>query len=588
MALSIERISRKYDALKRQYLDRDQRMSRVLAVREGRMIEVYPDLFPEGLPAPMVANFIDVAARDLSELLAPLPSFNCNTVKSNNATAKKFADLRSQIANNYIFQSNLETQMYSGADWYLSYADMPVIVEPDFDRRIPRIRVEDPTGSYAEFNLFNELTCYMKTYLKPLNQILSDYPDLTGALLAGVDMENINYDEEIEVVKYYDKDQIIMFLPKRGNLILERVENRLSTIPVRVARRSGLNRYNPRGQFDDVLWVQLARARFSMLSLEAVEKSVQAPLTVPNDVDEIAFGPDAIIRTNNPAAVRRVAMELPTGAFTEQQVLQGEMRLGSRYPEGRSGELNASTITGQGVQALLGSFDTQIKSAQQIFQQVLEQVIGICFEMDEKYFPGRKSTRGIYLGSPYEFTYDPATDIKGDYTVQARYGLMAGLDPSRALIFSLQALQAGLVSRDFIMRELPWAMNVSHEQERIDIESLRDTLTKALAASAQALPQMVATGQGDAAGLVEKIAKTIQARTNGKSIEDAVSEIFAPAPAPAVPEAQNPAGVGAQVEQSTPSTAATQSAAAPSAAPPAGSPQQMPPNIAAVLQQLGR
>ena len=580
MALSVQQVSRKYRALKRTYLDRDRSNARVLAVREGRMIEIYPELFPEGMPAPMIANFVDVVARDLAELLAPLPSFNCATLKANNQSAKKNADLRTQIANNYIYQSGLETQMYFAADHYLSYADAVFIVEPDFESKMPRIRIEDPWAAYPEFDQYGRLVSYTKTMTKTLNEILVDYPHLEYKLTANQDRDNINYEEEITIVKYYDKDQIIMFLPEKGDVVLEQVTNRLSTIPVRVARRPSLNKNNPRGQFDDVIFVQLARARFSQLSLEAVEKSVQAPLVVGNDVDDVSYGPDAVIYTNNPAGVRKVGLELPTGAFTEQQILSNEMRMGARYPEGRSGNLEANIITGQGVQALLGSFDTQIKAGQQIFQQVLEQVIAICFEMDEVYFPGRKTTRGVHSGTPYELTYNSATDIKGDYSVQARYGLMAGLDPSRALIFSLQALQAGLVSKDFIMRELPWAMNVAVEQERIDIENMRDTLTKALAASAQALPQMVATGQGDAAGLIEKIAKTIQSRANGMTIEDAVAESFKPA--------QVPAGVEAPVEQ-TPQAAAAGPAGAggaptPAAAPPAG---QTPPNVAGILAMLG-
>jgi hypothetical protein len=579
MALSAKQIARKYEALKRQYQDRDDRMGRVLAVREGRMIEIYPDLFPEGLPAPMIANFVDVVARDLSELLAPLPSFNCPTLEANKQRSKKAADKRTQIANNYIYQSRMETQMYEAADWYLSYAFMPIIVEPDFDSRMPMLRAEDPTGAYPEYDRFGRLVSYSKTYLKTINEILIDYPHLENKIMAGKERELADYEEEVRLVKYYDKDQTTLFMPDRQDVVLERLENRLSRLPVVCARRPGLNRANPRGQFDDVLWVQLARARFSMLALEAVEKSVQAPIVVPNDVDDFAYGPDAIIRTNNPQVVRKVGLELPPGAFTEQQVLSNEMRLGSRYPEGRSGTLDANIITGQGVQALLGSFDTQVKAAQQLFQQVLEEAVGIAFEMDEVYFKGRKTSRGVHNNAPYELTYDPAVDISGDWNVQARYGLMAGLDPSRALIFALQALQAGLVSKDFIMRELPWAMNVSTEQERIDVEGLRDTLTKALAASAQALPQMVATGQGDAAGLVEKIARTIKARTQGKTIEEAVTDIFAPSPAPEVP-----AGVGAPVEQPSAMGAGQPAPSAPPApAPPAG---QAPPNAAGLLASL--
>ena len=77
MALDIETIARRVQTMKERNRDRDARMSDILAVRKGRMTEVFPDLFPEGMSQPMVANFIDVAARDLAEVLAPLPSFNC-------------------------------------------------------------------------------------------------------------------------------------------------------------------------------------------------------------------------------------------------------------------------------------------------------------------------------------------------------------------------------------------------------------------------------------------------------------------------------------------------------------------------------
>jgi len=66
--------------------------------------------------------------------------------------------------------------------------------------------------------------------------------------------------------------------------------------------------------------------------------------------------------------------------------------------------------------------------------------------------------------------------LRATTAFRLRYGVMAGLDPSRALIFSLQALQAGLLSREFVMSELPWSMNVGLEKDRIDVERMRDAL----------------------------------------------------------------------------------------------------------------
>ncbi len=581
---SINEIAERVDTLKRRYAERDARMADVLAVRKGDLSGVAPEFFPEGIDKPMIANFVEVAARDMAEVIAPLPSFNCNSSNALSETAKKFADTRTLIANNYIQYSNLETQMYTGADWYLTYGFLPIVVEADLDEGMPRIRIENPLGSYVEFDRYGRVRAFVKRYMKTVGELVNEFPEYEGQLLGQQGRDFADYNAALELIRYEDKDQILLYLPDRKNLPLLQAKNPMGKVMVRVARKPSIDPDDPRGQFDDVIWVQLARARFAMLAMEAAEKSVQAPLALPMDVQELAFGPDAVLRSQTPQAIRRVGLELPTGAFTEQALLQQEMRLGARFPEGRSGQIDASIITGQGVQALLGGFDTQIKAGQQILADVLEEVVSLCFEMDDKLFSGKKEVSGIYQGAPYKLTYDPARDIKGDYTVQVRYGLMSGLDPSRALIFSLQALQAGLISRDWVMRELPWSMNVSEVQKAIEIERMRDQLSGSFGAMAQAIPQMATQGQ-DPSSIIAKIADVIQERKKGTPIEDAVAKAFAPEPQPEVP----PAGMMPPVEQGMmppPPTPGTpeQPAGAPSEE--QAPPQQGSPDLASILGMI--
>jgi len=583
MALTNEEIATKVEALTRRFSDRDQRMSDITAIRRGNMAAVYPDMFPEEMSKPMIANFVDIAARDIAELLAPLPSFNCTTTNVTSEKAKKLANKKSMIVNNYVNFSKLETQMYTAADWYITYGFLPVFVEPDFDAGLPIIRVENPMGSYPEFNRFGKLISFTKKYIKTVRELCADFPELESAIAGANARDAQSYDSTLELMRYEDNDQIVLFLPQRSHLVLQRSKNLLGKISVRVARRPGLDIDDPRGQFDDVLWAQVARARFSILALEAAEKSVQAPMVMPNDVTEFAFGPDSIIRTNNPQGVRRVGLELPAGAFQEQQMLENEMRLGARYPEGRSGNIDASIITGNGVQALMGGFDSQIKAGQQILAELFQEVIALCFEMDEKLFDFQKEMNGSYKGAPYELSYTPSKDVKGDYYVEVRYGLMAGLDPSRALIFSLQALNAGLISREFIMSELPWSINVTSEQNRIDIEKMRDALSASLQALTQAIPQMASQGQ-DPSDIVTKIASVINAKKKGLSIEDAVTEIFdqetneSPT-APESPSEPAEAPVGPPGSEAPPQA---QGAPAAPAAPPGAAP-----DVSSILSMLG-
>jgi hypothetical protein len=570
MALNVQQIADKVEALKRRNQGRDVRMANVLSVRRGEMSNVYPDFFPEGMSQPMIANFIDVAARDLAEVLAPLPSFNCATVNINSDRAKAQADKRSMIVNFYAQSSRLQTQMYTGADWFLTYGFLPIVIELDVKDNQPRIRVDNPLGAYPEFDRFGRVTSYARRYIKTIAELIAEFPEYENQIIGPMGRDMTDLYSLLEMVRYEDDDQILLYLPERTNLVLKQTPNPLGEIMVRVARRPSIDE-EPRGQFDDVVWVQLARARFSLLALEAAEKSVQAPLALPNDVQELAFGPDAVLRSQNPQLIRRVGLDLPNAAFTEQAVLQQEMRLGARYPEGRTGNIDASIITGQGVQALLGAFDSQIKASQQIFTQTFEDVLSLCLRIDEKIFPFEKNVRGYNDGSPYELRYNPTKDIKGDYTVEVRYGLMAGLDPSRALIFSLQALGGDLVSKEFVMSELPWSVNVSKEQERIDIQKMRENLNRAVNAAAGAIPEMIATGQ-DVSTILGKFADIIDKRRNGISIEDAVKQAFEPeTPTPA--EATLP-----------PQQAAAQPS--PSGAP-AGSPAgALPPDLAGIMGQL--
>lgn len=575
MALSILQIADKYAALKTRFYDRDSRMQNILAVRKGQMETVYPELFPEGVTKPMVANFVDVAARDLAEVMSPLPSINCSVALESSDREKQKADKRTMIANHYFNAARMDRQMLVGADYYNSYAYLPIQVVADEEARMPRPLIVDPLGLYPEFDRFGRLTAVAKKYYKSLSDLLVDFPDMETQILGPLGRDGQDMSAMVEMVRYEDKDQVVLFLPQRGNTVLARDENPMGKVMWRIARRPGINTDDPRGQFDDVLFVQLARARFSLLAMEAAEKSVYAPLVMPNDVDEFPYGPDAIIRTNNPAGVRKVGLELPQGAFIEQNALEAEMRLGARYPEGRSGAIDASIITGQGVQALLGGFDTQVKAAQTMFADLFEEVIALCFEMDEKLFSGPKQADGVFQGSPYKIEYDPAKDINGNYSVQVRYGLMAGLDPSRALIFSLQALQANLVSEDFVRRELPWSMNVSREQEQIDVEAMRKALTASVQGLSQAVPQFVANGQ-DPTKIIQGIAAVIEQRRAGKSIEVAVAEAFKPEPAP---EQASPAGPS-PVEAAAPSPSAAPEQAAAGA-------QAAPPDLASILARLG-
>lgn len=572
MALSQEQVAARVLSMRYRAADRDARNLEVLSVRKGRIAEVYPDFFPDGVDANVVANFIDIVAKDLSEVMAPLPAVNCSAANQTSDRARAFADKRTRIASNYLAHSDLGVQMYSGADWYLTYGFLPFVIELDEEAKMPRIRLENPLGAYPEFDRYGRCVAFAKRYMMTLGELVTMFPEFEYELL-GREGYKQDLNAQVEMIRYYDKDQSVVYLPSKDNLVLSKAKNPLGKMMIVVARKPSIDG-EMRGQFDDIIGIQLLRNRFALLAMEAAEKSVQAPIVLPQDVQELPLGGDAVIRTASPAAVRRVELTIPAGAFTEQTLLNQELRVGARYPEGRTGNIDASIVTGQGVQALMGAFDTQVKSAQAIFASALRDVISLCFEVDENIYPETKNIRGIDAGSPYEIEYNPVKDIKGDYSADVRYGMLAGLNPAQGLIFMLQALGGGLISKDLAMRELPFTVNVTQELEKIEIENMRQALLGSLQAYTQAIPQIAASG-GDPTEIIGKITSVIKARQKGQALEDAIDAAFAK------PEVQvPPAGAApSMVEQPSP---------APAEAPVGGSPSpvEAAPTPAPDVQQI--
>lgn len=573
--LNIKELAAKVSRLQTRYAARDQRMRDVLSVRQGDISKVYPSMFSEEYPKPLVANQIDVAARDLAEAMAPLPTFNCSATNMVSDAARKAADTRTRIANFYVTASDLQIQMYTGADWFNTYGQLPAIVEMDYEENFPRIRLLNPFGTYPEIDRFGRCISLTQVITTDAESLASLYPEFYNDIIGK--NQYTSGSPYIDMVRYHDAEQDVLFLPARNNLILSRTPNPLGKCMARVATRYSIDG-EARGQFDDVLAVQLARARFAILQIQAAEKSIQAPIAIPQDVQELALGPDSILRSANPQAIRRVPLELPNNVFAESSVLERELRIGARYPEVRSGQIDASVVTGRGVQALQAGFDTQIRAAQAQFARLFTELVGLCFEADEKIFSDmQKTIRGIDNGTPYILKYIPSRDIKGDYAVDARYGIMSGMDPNRAIIALLQLRSDKLISRDMVRREMPMDINVTQEEQRVDIEEMRDALRVAIAQYAQTVPAMAAQGQ-DPTQVISRITEVIRGRQKGQQIETIVEKAFAPEPMPEQPMAPEVSAAGA-----APTTASQVPPAQPGAAPAA----EQRPDIAQLLAAIG-
>ena len=534
----------RYLALESAGSERQVRNRQVSAARRGDINAVMPGAFPSNWPKPIVANILDTTARDLAEVLARMPAIDCTSSIQTTEKSKKFSSRRTKIALYYVDHSRLKLQLYTGCDWFFSFAAMPLVVEPDFEAQCPRIRIDDPRGACWETDFYGQVKIYAKKWEDTIASLAAKFPDVADLIRRNptTNREDDNA-ARLEVVELHVQNQIILFLPERQGLVLRTVEHKLGRPRVVIAERPKWDEHG-RGQFDDVMWVWLARARMAVYGLEAAEKAVRAPIAVPDDVTQISFGADAVIRTNNPDKVRRVPVELPQSSLIEAQVLDKEIADGTRTPAARRGDVNASIVTGRGVEALTAIYSTQIATAQDVIGDALRRVIGMCFEVDELYWPEEvKTVNGIASGAPFSETYKPSRDIAGDYSCSVTYGMTAGMDPNRAIVFLLQLRADQAIDRDTMQRMLPFDVDVDQLQRRIDIEQMTDAMKQGMFSLLANAPVMGQQGI-DPLQTLQRAAQIIKDRENGKPFHESVLEAFQPDP-----NAQQPANPMDQLMQ---------------------------------------
>lgn len=554
MALTLDQIQKKVQSLRQAARVRDQRHRDVHDVRSGDIQNMIPGSMPDAFPKPIIANLIDTSARDIAEVMGVMPAINCTNSLQTSDRSRKFSSKRTKIANHFALVSRLPAgKQVEFCDHYSTFGMAVYSVEPNFDLKMPIIRVESPMGVYPEFDLFGRLRSYTKVWREEAIHLVSKYPHLLRTLKTSTGYGDTEgwAEREIEVVKYMDDEMIYMYLPSHANRLVDQMPNPMGRLTVSIAKRPGYD-HEVRGAWDDSIWVYLAKGRMAMLGLEATEKAVRAPLAVPRDVQKMTFGADAVIRTDNPEKIKYIGVDMPQYAAQEEQLLERELRLGTRSPEARSGSLDASIITGKGVQALMGSFNTVISTGQQVISEAFRVAIEFAFDMDEKLWPNEKKTiRGIAQGAPFEETYIPSKDIAGNHTVDVTYGFAAGQDPARAIVALLQLRGDQLVSRDFVQRQLPMDIDVVQMQIQIDNEQFEDALKAGTQQMMQSIGQLALQGQ-DPSELLTNLAKVIKLRESGSPVHDAVLQAFKPKPNPAEQQQpgqpQNPMG-GVQAAQ---------------------------------------
>jgi hypothetical protein len=526
---AIELACRRVREMQGKFGRRDTNMRLVRMVREGRMHEIsnMGQYFSDELPRSTAANLVRVAAEDLRNVMGSLPALDCTSGNGVSTTDKKRAIKKNRIGRDIWNESKLETEFPNFADHYNSYGFAVFSVEPDFQRKMPIIRVEDPKGFYYLKDRWGCVVEVARVWDQQIDELIHLFPEAADKLQ---NCQGYWGTGSVEVARYTHRDTgTILFCPRADNLVLSTTPSIIDGyLPYFVVEQPHLGDY-PLGRFDETIWIQYAKVLMAQYMFRAAERSINAPVVLPRDVQAYEEGIDSHIYTDQwKPGMGIMSLNIPRDVFQFNQDLETEAKESAGYPDARNGRINASIVTGRGVEALMGTFDTQVKTAQMLFKRALEDATAYAFMLYMRFFKNvQRTICGIDNGQSYRLTMTPSRDIGDDYKVLCTYGFMLGNSPAQAVMMLLQFQNGELLSTESVQEKLPWDIDVDAESRKIHVKRLNDAILAGVAAYAQGLGVLMQQGQS-AQAVFDPIVKLIRAREQGKDLSQAALEAFTP------------------------------------------------------------
>ena len=105
-------------------------------------------------------------------------------------------------------------------------------------------------------------------------------------------------------------------------------------------------------------------------------------------------------------------------------------------------------------------------------------------EFDELSLNKRKPLVGTLRGSAFAENYTPSKDIAGNYLTRRKYGAMATFDEASKVVTGLQLLQAGIIDKQTMQREMDGLEDLQAINERITKDKAESVMFDSLLAQA--------------------------------------------------------------------------------------------------------
>jgi hypothetical protein len=389
-------------------------------------------------------------------------------------------------------------KMRRRARYLLGYSNSPVMVQPDFNRLVPRWRVINPLDCFpAPLDDPDEMIppdCIIAV-TRTERWLRDHYPEAMLGLKC-----TCKDDETYTVLCYYDADDCAMVVigktdeqvyasapeqsaTMRGRgqyVVLERMPNRAGRPLIIIPERFNLDR--PHGQFDGMIPMFLSRAKLVALNEIAVQRGIfpnEYLVSRPGETAEIVQMADGL--QGEMGVVKGgdiITQQLNPGYKTDMMIdrIERQERLEAGVPAEWSGEAASTVRTARrGDQILSATVDFRVQEAQELLATSLRHEDELAIAVELAYWgstaksfvmPGRK------IAGEKGYVPDDLWETSKHYVNYPA----TGSDVNNLVIGLGQRLGTGMMSKESAREADPLIDDPEMEKDRITAEGIEQAL----------------------------------------------------------------------------------------------------------------
>lgn len=493
------------------YQQRKRNQARIVeqmrAVRDqynGDIVIPLPEIDQAERPA--VANILNIGLDQTAKRIAStVPDVFYPPVRPGIKSSEERARTRRRANLGWWEQNRQRLKLRRRARWLIGYSSSPVLIRPDFQKKIPCWSIRNPLTAYlAPSEDPDSITPHdaIFTYRRSYQWLQHAYPVALNGLYRGPTGTVPKQDDLYELLEYHDAYETVLCVVGKQRdayennetwgacVELERVPNRIGMCPVVAGATINLDRQM--GLYDGALGMYLAQAKLMAISVIGSYKEVLPETWVvarPNENAQVITQPDPLrgqVGEIKGGEIHNVNTQLSQSTSQMMDRLERNQRVESGIPAEYGGESGSNIRTGRRGDAVLSAtVDFTIQECQEILEASLEEENRRAIAIERAYWGNERKTFWVnWDNATGNVDYTPNEIFaESDHQV-VRYSY-AGADANNFVVSAGQRLGLGTMSRKTFMEVDPLVPDAEREHEYVLSEALEQAALASIQQQAQ-------------------------------------------------------------------------------------------------------